>query len=89
MADIESGTIRDGELLAQRIKMSDVGGCRVSIWSIQDTELNTVHYSLVNTRVGKSVESDSLEYLEHLYDVCIQRITMELSGGGGSNVGIA
>jgi len=81
------GLIRDGDLIAQRIKMSDMGGHRVALWSIQDTELNTVMYSLVNTRVGKSVESDSLEHLERLYDVCVQRLTAE-ANGGSSDVGI-
>ena len=85
---IHDGLIREGELIAQRIKMSEVGGHRVALWSIQDTELNTVTYSLVNTRVGKSVESDSLGHLERLYDVCIQRLTAEMNGGS-SNVGTA
>lgn len=88
MTDIMDGLIRDGDLVAQRIKMSDVGGCRVALWSIQDTELNTVTYSLVNTRVGKSTESDSLGYLERLYNTCIQYLTAEMNGGS-SNVGTA
>jgi len=88
MTDIQNGLVREGELLAQRIKMSDVGGHRVALWSIQDTELNTVTYSLISTRTGKSVESDSLGHLERLYDICIQCIMAEFSGGG-SNVGIA
>ena len=83
-----SEIIRDGELLAQRIKMSDVDGHRIALWSIQDTELNTVTYSLVNTRTGKSVESDSLEHLEHLYDICARFLMAELQGGI-ANVGIA
>ena len=37
MTDIGDGLIRDGDLIAQRIKMSDVGGHRVALWSIQDT----------------------------------------------------
>jgi len=88
MTDIMDGLVRDGEFIAQRIKMSEVGGHRVALWSIQDTELNTVMYSLVNTRVGKSVESDSLGHLERLYDICIQRLTAEVNGGL-SDVGVA
>lgn len=88
MTNIQNGLIREGEFLAQRIKMSDIGGYRVALWSIQDTELNTVKYSLVNTRTGKSLESDSLQYLERLYDICIQCLTAEINGGY-SNVGIA
>jgi len=74
------GFVQDGELIAQRIKMSEVGGHRVALWSIQDTELNTVTYSLVNTRTGKSVESDSLDHLEYLYDICIQYLMSERDG---------
>lgn len=88
MTDIVDGLVREGELLAQRIKMSDVGGHRVALWSIQDTELNTVTYSLISTRTGKSIESDSLGHLERLYDICIKCLTAE-ANGGSSDVGIA
>ena len=87
MTDIMDGLVRDGEFVAQRIKMSEVGGHRVALWSVQDTELNTVMYSLVNTRTGKSIESDSLGHLEHLYEVCILRLIAEIEGG--TNVGTA
>ena len=88
MTDIRDGLVREGELIAQRIKMSDVGGHRVALWSIQDTELNTVTYSLISTRTGKSIESDSLEHLERLYNICTQCLIAELNGGS-SNVGTA
>ena len=82
------GLVRDGEFIAQRIKMFTLGSHRVALWSIQDTELNKVIYTLINTRTNMSVENDSLEYLERLYDVCIQRLTAEVNGGS-SDVGIA
>jgi hypothetical protein len=88
MEIFSDGFIREGDLIAQRIKMSDIGGHRVALWSIQDTEFNTVTYSLVSTRTGMSTESDSLEHLERLYDICIQCLTAELNGGS-SHVGIA
>lgn len=73
MIDMKRGFIREGELVAQRIHMWYVNGHRVAIWSIQDTELHNVKYVLVNTQTGRIIESLSLDHLERLYDMCIQR----------------